>query len=314
MKVLTITPHLSTGGQPQYLLKKLQTLKDDYHFFVIEWSDITGGQYVVQRQQIQNILEDNFFSLKEDKTEVFSIIEKVNPDIIHFEEIPETFIEKKILNKIYDDSRNWKITVTTHSSQTNFGALTYLADKFILVSDWSKQVFQSQISNIPCQVWEYPIVEQEYDTQIFKDKLNFDTSKKHVLNVGLFTPGKNQSELVELARMCQVKNLPIEFHFVGNQAINFRDYWLPIMQQLPSNCTIHGERNNVDDYYKASDVFYFPSLMELNPISIKEAKSFRLPVFLKKLPTYSHDLVNNNFVISSDVNENIQLLCRILEI
>lgn len=312
MKVLVITPHLSTGGQPQYLLKKLQHFSSEFQFSVIEWSNITGGQYIVQREQIQNLLSQNFFSLTENKHEVFSVIEGVKPDVIHFEEIPETFIDSKILDQIYDVSRSWKIVVTTHSSHTKPETLTYLADKFILVSEWSKNVFQNQLVNIPCEVWEYPIEEVKYETEEFRKKLNFSPEKKHILNVGLFTPGKNQGELIELARECEIRKLPIEFHFVGNQAINFRDYWLPLMQQLPSNCTVHGEKKNVDVFYKACDIFYFPSLMELNPISIKEAKSFKLPVFLKNLPTYSSELIESSHLISLNNEENIQTIKRIL--
>jgi hypothetical protein len=52
--------------------------------------------------------------------------------------------------------------------------------------------------------------------------------------------------------------------------------------------------------------------MELNPISIKEAKSFRLPVFLKNLPTYSSELIESSHPISLNNEENIQTIKRIL--
>ena len=314
MKVLIITPHLSTGGQPQYLLKKIETLQHSVEFSVVEWSDITGGKYIVQRSKIKDILNSNFYSLGQQKTEIFNILSILKPEVIHFEEIPETFVSKEILDAIYNQSRSWKIVVTTHSSQTDFKNLTYLADKFVLVSEWSKSEFMSQIPEIDCEVWEYPTEYVDYDKSKHQLKLGFDPHIKHVLNVGLFTPGKNQKELVELARVCQVKKLPIEFHFVGNQAVNFQEYWLPIMQQLPSNCTVHGERSDVDDFYKASDVFYFPSLMELNPISVKEALSFRLPIFLKNLHTYSQDLISQSNLISNDVDINLQNICKILGI
>ena len=46
------------------------------------------------------------------------------------------------------------------------------------------------------------------------------------------------------------------------------------MIDFPDNCIWHGERNDVDNFYMASDLFYFPSLFELNPIAIKEAIGF----------------------------------------
>ena len=51
-----------------------------------------------------------------------------------------------------------------------------------------------------------------------------------------------------------MKNERVKFHFVGNQAINFKDYWEPIMQDFPDNCVYHGERDDVDKFYKASDM------------------------------------------------------------
>ncbi len=42
MKVLFITPHLSTGGGPQYLLKKIVQLNNYHDVYCIEYDDITG--------------------------------------------------------------------------------------------------------------------------------------------------------------------------------------------------------------------------------------------------------------------------------
>ena len=39
-KLLYITPHLSTGGAPQYLLKKLELLIDEFDIHVVEYQDL----------------------------------------------------------------------------------------------------------------------------------------------------------------------------------------------------------------------------------------------------------------------------------
>ena len=62
MRLLFITPHLSTGGLPQFLLKKIEVLNDTFDIWCIEWDNITGGQLVVQRNQIQNLLGLDFVS------------------------------------------------------------------------------------------------------------------------------------------------------------------------------------------------------------------------------------------------------------
>lgn len=302
-KLLYITPHLSTGGLPQYLLKKIETFNNQFEIWCIEWSNISE-HFIVQKNKIKHILGSNLITLGENKFESLNIIGQINPDIIHIEEIPETFIDSKILDTIYGDDRNYNIVVTTHSSQTNPETIKYKADRFVLVSEWSKDVFTNYFKEeIPCDVWEYPIEKVEVDKTEAKKKLGFDPNYKHVLNVGLFTPGKNQGELIELAK--QLKNYPIKFHFVGNQAMNFQNYWKPLMKDLPDNCIIHGEKSNVEDYLAAADVFYFTSNLELNPLVVKEALSFSLPTFIKKLPTYKNNYDGLVEFITNNMNENI---------
>jgi len=46
-KIVFIAPHLSTGGMPQYLVKQVESIKDDMDVYCIEWGDVTGGVLVV---------------------------------------------------------------------------------------------------------------------------------------------------------------------------------------------------------------------------------------------------------------------------
>ena len=302
-KLLFIAPHLSTGGMPQFVLKQIEILKDEYEISIIEWENVTGGVFVVQRNSIENILENNFYTISQNKTEVLSIISDIEPDIVHFHEIPETFMERSILDKIYSEDRKYHIVVTTHSSLTDPSSIKYTADRFILVSEWSKDIFDTFFKGeIECEVWEYPIEKYEYDKDSAKDELGWDKDYKHVLNVGLFTKGKNQGELFELAK--ELKREKVIFHFVGNQAVNFKDYWGPIMESIPSNCIVHGERNDVYKFYKAADLFYFTSNFELNPLAVKEALGYGLPTFIKRLHTYKNMYDEKVIYITNDSNIN----------
>ena len=66
IKLLYLTPHLSTGGQPQFVLKRIQELqkfKDQIEIFLVEYSQFSNT-YVVQRDKIIDILDEgHFFSL-----------------------------------------------------------------------------------------------------------------------------------------------------------------------------------------------------------------------------------------------------------
>lgn len=287
---------------PQFVLKQIEILKENHNIYLIEWENVTGGVFVVQRNQIQQILGDRFFTLGHDKSKMFDIIEQINPSIIHFHEVPETFVDHSKLERIFSNDRNYKIVITTHSSSTNPANLLFIADRFILVSEWSRDVFYDYFGDkVSCDIWEYPIEKIEYDKTSAKELMNWNDGKTHVLNVGLFTRGKNQGELFELAR--EMGN-EFVFHFVGNQAMNFQDYWGPIMENIPKNCIIHGERNDVDKFYKATDVFYFTSNYELSPLAVKEALGYGLPTFIKKLHTYKDMYDGKVIYITNDKAEN----------
>ena len=308
-KLLFIVPHLSTGGMPQFVLKQIEILKEEYDISLVEWENITGGVYVVQRNAVESILGSKFYSLSLNKTELLSILSDVEPDIVHFHEIPETFVNVGILNNIYSADRDYHIVVTTHSSTTNPSTIKYTADRYVLVSEWSKDVFDKFFKGeIECEVWEYPIEKYQYDKDSAKEELGWNKDYKHILNVGLFTRGKNQGELFELAK--EFENEKFMFHFVGNQAVNFKDYWGPIMESIPTNCIVHGERNDVDKFYKAADLFYFTSNFELSPLAVKEALSYNLPTFIKKLHTYKNMYDEKVTYIVGDKSENKKNILR----
>lgn len=305
-KILFVTPHLSTGGLPQYLLKKIESFNKDHEIYCIEYANLSD-EFVVQKNKIKNILQDRLISLGENKEQILEFINLISPDVVHFEEIPDTFVARHILNIIYSNSRNFNIVVTTHSSNTQPSELCYLADKFVLVSEWSKSVFDSHFKGeIPCEIWEYPIEEKVINKSEAKQKLGFEPDYVHVLNVGLFTAGKNQGELFHLASL--LTRFKIKFHFVGNQALNFERYWKPIMKVKPENCVVHGEREDVDLFYEAADAFYFTSNFELNPLVVKEALSYKLPTFIKKLSTYGNTYDGVVTYIDNDVQQNIKNL------
>ena len=129
---------------------------------------------------------------------------------------------------------------------------------------------------------EYPIDEKIQDKVESQKILGLDPEFKHIVNIGLFTPGKNQGYSFEIARLLQ--KYKIMFHFVGNQASNFVNYWEPIMKTKPDNCIVWGERNDTDAFLQASDIHLFTSNMELNPLSIKESLGFMKPTMHK----YTH--------------------------
>ena len=288
-KLVFVAPHLSTGGLPQYLYKQIQTLINDYEIWCLEWVNHTGGKLVVQRNRIEDILGSHLITIGEDKSEIISQIEKIQPDIIHFQEIPEYFIPHNIAERIYNTNRRYKIIETSHDSSYDVQTKRHFPDKFMMVSQY--QVNEYLKLGIPTELVEYPI---EYKTRTKSREevligMRLDPNIKHVVNVGLFTPRKNQAEIIEYAK--GLVDYPIQFHFIGNQADNFQHYWQPLMKDFPKNCTWWGERSDVDTFYEMADLFLFTSRghatdKETMPLVIREAISWKTPSLIYNLPVY----------------------------
>jgi glycosyltransferase involved in cell wall biosynthesis len=283
-KMLIVTPHLSTGGLPQFLLKKIEILRKDFEVYLIEWDNITGGHLVVQRNKISDILGSNLITLYDDKDMIINIIKDIKPDIIHFEEFPETFISDSILKTIYLSLRvtyDYVITETTHGTLFNKDDKKYIPDKTMFVSNINMKQYSS-IATSP------EVISMDIDKKEFRDKkvinLDLDPNYLHVMNVGLFNQNKNQSEIFEYAKSFLDKK--VKFHFFGNMAGNFENYWRPLIDNKPENCVVWGERSDLHNFYSSMDLFLFTSKLENRPLSVIEAISNNMKVLMYNLSNY----------------------------
>jgi FkbM family methyltransferase len=309
-KIVYIAPHLSTGGLPQYLFKQIESMVNDFDVYCIEWDNVTGGVLVVQRNRIQNILKDKLITLGQTKDELFAVLGRIQPDVIHLQEIPEMFMPEDVADKLYSLTRPYVIIETSHDSSYDVDQKRYFPDKFLMVSNYQVDAYKKL--GVPVDLVEYPI-ELKTRTKTREEALRdlgLDPNLKHVINVGLFTPRKNQAEVVEYAR--QLVNYPIQFHFIGNQADNFKHYWEPLMQNFPNNCKWWGERSDVDKFYEAADLFLFTSKgnshdKETMPLVIREALSWKTPSLIYNLPVYMgyFDKYNTIEYLKDDIRLNV---------
>ena len=281
LKIMFLAPHLSTGGMPQFLLKRIETLKDytDVEIFVVEYQ-CHSLDFVVQRDQIIDIVPVH--TLYENKMELFTIIDHFKPDIIHIDDMSER-MDREMIISLYDHNRSYRIIETCHDVSFVPETKMFTPDAYAFCSPYHLDTFASLDGYK--QVVEYPI---DYDPikkiqqTAAQINLGMDRSKKHVVNIGLWTRGKNQGEGLEAARQMP----DVHFHFVGNQAGNFKDYWEPLMKDVPDNVTIWGERDDADVFMKAADLFMFNSTWECNPLVLREAISYGKPILARNLPQY----------------------------
>jgi glycosyltransferase involved in cell wall biosynthesis len=309
-KLLIVSPHFSTGGAPQVTLNKVQLLKDHFDIIVVEYAFL-AWKFVVQRKQVYSLLGKNFRSLGDNKMELLDIIDEFNPDVISMEEFPEMFMDNTLTSLIYEDDRPYRIVETTHDSSFNPAHKRHMPDNFVFVS--AHNMFRYNHLDVPMQVIEYPVDEKVWEG-------NNDDSCKYIAIVGLWTPRKNQAYAIELAR--ELEDYNVDFQFIGNQADNFKDYWETLMKDLPSNCTVLGEIDNVSRVLRNYDMFLFPSKgdknnKELNPIAIKEALQYKeMPKLMYNLDVY-HNKYNDYEDVSyltGDVTTDAELIKNTLNL
>ena len=82
------------------------------------------------------------------------------------------------------------------------------------------------------------------------------------------------------------------------------------MEFKPENCIVWGERTDTDLFYKACDLFYFSSKLELNPLSLKEALSYNMPCIFRRLYTFLDTYDNNPLV--SYIDDDLKVTKRII--
>ena len=327
-KVLFLAPHLSTGGMPSYLLKRIESLiqyTSDIEIFVAEFCEYSN-LYTVQRNRIKELIpEQRFWTINtlsnhtvENSMKVIDIIKSNSIDIVHVDEMIEGFdsfnkVPNELKNALYNNDRTWRVVETCHNIWFDPNtSKQFHPDAYALCTPYH---LQNTFKEMPShkEVFEFPIENnfRSREEQIKSQEiLGLDSTKIHIINVGLWTSGKNQGEGIEIARHFQDRN--VEFHFVGNQASNFESYWGPLMLNLPSNVRVWGERNDVETFMKASDILMFNSTWECNPLVIREAASLGLKIIARDLPQYVGMFKGLITPLSDEISTNVSLLRKLI--
>ena len=324
--LLAIGQHLSTGGSCEYMLKFLETFKDDYDDIkVIEFSNF-GDKLRIHKDKIKDLVgKENVICFGdlhtpmdkwiEEHRELKNVINEYSPDTIWFNELPSGFEykqpEKELMDWVYREDRPYDIICTTHNNKAfvrderqSINTLPfYEPDKFVFCTklhfEFSKDI------DIPKELWEYPIenhIRPDRKETLSKLGLEDYDDYYHILQVGIVNANKNQKFSVDLSK--KLINKKVMFHFIGNDTmiegsgVSYEDFELP-------NIRYWEERYDVDNFMSCMDLFLFPSLRELNPLSVKQALSWGMEVFA--LPQ-NHEHEELNYTLDYLDIDNFHLL------
>lgn len=292
---------------PEVLYQRLKVLYKEHELHVFELNNVSND-YVVQRNKISSLIGTNFVSLHTvlDKDKfIIDFLTNNDIDIIHVEsDVEQSTLSEKVMEFLYSPVRRHRMVETIHNSFIGNETKRFIPDGYALCNQWQCiNKFKSAENHCQVQVCSYPILPLGTEKPV-KKLLN---NKINILQVGLWTPGKNQSDTIEIANEIE-RLFPGKYHFnfVGNQAPNFIDYWYNI--KIPSNVTVWGEREDIDQFYKESDLVIFNSVDELSPIALWEAISYGKKTLVRRLPQYGSDYDGQVLYMRNSVTDNANLL------
>ena len=333
LKILFLAPHLSTGGMPAFLLKRIEMLQKwtNHEIFVAEWT-LYSGAYTVQRDKILSIIpEDHFISLGhlgEDEETHFNnrvkIVEKCYEwgiDVIHIDEAPEGFdsfsqFPAKLQEHLYHTDHPWRIVETCHNIWFKPKEMKrFLPDAFFTCSP---EHYSNTFKDLGVLTSYIPFPKDISDDIILRDpkeilgEFGYRTEGEfHICNIGLWTPGKNQGYALQIAqRLYDKYGHTYQFHFIGNQAGNFQGYWAPLMEHLSPNVKVWGERADTATFLQMSDAMLFTSNWECAPIVLQEAAAYGVLTVAYDLEQYHGQVPMHGLV--GDVERDADLLLRVL--
>lgn len=333
LKILFLAPHLSTGGMPAFLLKRIEMLQKwtNHEIFVAEWT-LYSGTYTVQRDKILSIIpEDHFISLGhlgEDEETHFNnrvkVVEKCYEwgiDVIHIDEAPEGFdsfsqFPAKLQEHLYHTDHPWRIVETCHNIWFKPKEMKrFLPDAFFTCSP---EHYSNTFKDLGVLTSYIPFPKDISDDIILRDpkeilgEFGYRTvGEFHICNIGLWTPGKNQGYALQIAqRLWDKYGHTYQFHFIGNQAGNFQHYWAPLMEHLPPNVKVWGERADTHTFLQMSDAMLFTSNWECAPIVLQEAAAYGVPTIAYDLEQYHGHVPMHGLV--GDLERDTELVLEVL--
>jgi hypothetical protein len=248
IKILFLAPHLSTGGMPGFLLKRIQSIKKyfpNYELFVVEFNNLSND-YVVQKTQIKNsIPTSNFFTLGENKLELIDIIKNYNIDIVHVDEMIECLnfdqtSPPELMNELYRNDRSWRVVETCHnvSFQPHFNKI-FNPDAYAFCSPWHVEKTFSMMKS-HSKLIEFPI-----EPKFVAEK---EKSAQELINQKNIEKATADKQVVEIQSATMEKTLKLQEIEVLREMIKKWDGKLPqfggdVLSSLFKKITINFKQN-----------------------------------------------------------------------
>lgn len=301
LKILHIIPNLRKGGAERLVLDICNELgkKQDIIVKLITFSDQNEYKHlslnldweVVPSSVKLSIFGKNNYAVKN----LQKCIEEFKPDIIHSHLFEAEIVSRSCLypkakwfSHCHDNMKQFRTLsfkdLLDKRKLTEFYDKNYLLKRykinggnhFIAISNDTKNYFARTASNFPVSLLHNAIDYKRF----FKEK-TFDNHSERCLsliNVGSLSANKNQTFLLDVAEILQLKDISFEMHFLGDGNISASLKEKTKAKNLEKNVYFHGNVTEVENYLWKSDICVHAAKSEALGLTLIEAMAAGLPV------------------------------------
>jgi glycosyltransferase involved in cell wall biosynthesis len=301
IRVLFVIPSVKSGGIETYLLRFLKYLNNSLDVVILVRSNNkdelleaykkTGARIVFKPLGNFNpsrmiwfycFLKTNGFDVVCDfnanfagQTMMLSKLAKIKKRITFYRQSSHLFVNPTRFKIAYSKFLNRLV----YKFSTNIFANSATALNFFFKSEYPTDKRFEVIRN-GIEIEEYIIQAHESKEQL-RQKLGLPTYKFLIGHTGRFTEAKNHYFLLDVAKRLIDADSTVFFVLIGNNT----DKLIPYIEKLgiSRNIQVLGYRNNISEYLKAFDMFFFPSVTEGQPNALIEAMATGLPIITSKI-------------------------------
>ena len=308
-KILIINPNIINGFFSKFFINKLKILISEFDVSVLNIDSKYDDNISVN--EIQSLLFEKFIQIQNDSNIIENLI-KIQPNILHFEEFPETFLSETIFDNILNlkETLKFKITDTTYRNDFDSEDKKFITDRTMFISKENYTKFCTVLKDTQVIEWDGKLISSREEKL---KSLGLNPDLKHVMNVDFFISQKNQSEIFDYAKKLENKN--VQFHFFGDRVDVFSDYWESLIQNKPQNCKIWEKSPKIHNFLDCMDLLISTSKLENRPLHIIEAQNYEIPILMYNLPNYGDDFKKTNVqFLTNNLDYNVEMIKRVLEL
>ena len=326
--LIIMCSHFSTGGMPSIVAAECAARPETpIHLFIHEYAGLNVHLDIVR--MLPNVRLYQYYNNPEvDDPKMLGEILELKPAFViqHGSKKFRTELRAKGIHTL-------NIVHSRFFARDLFGVPE--ADRFLVVAPSLENNMREIGIKNPISVISPPIDTERFNPENFdrdglRSKYGFKPDDFLILNVGLWTPSKNQLGAIAIFkefgspnRKSDIMPFPINSHLllVGPMANNFKDYWNPIIKrERPitlykgnENLHVYGQRADVAEFYAMADIYIHPSHIEACCVSIREAASMGLPCLINDIPENRDIFPETLFHYSTTKGNSVTFVAKLHE-